>query len=116
MDALVEANLEKERCQVKIKELKTTNESIQKDVTTKEDIILKLRHELAAAAAASDDGDSKVNQETVDGIEMLEKHLIKLSEKLRNKNNEVEQLQGVIHRECIQRGILMDELEELRTK
>ena len=52
----------------------------------------------------------------MDGIEMLEKHLIKLSERLRTKNQEVETLQAVIHRECVERGKLMDELSLLRNQ
>ncbi len=47
---------------------------------------------------------------------MLEKHLIKLSERLRVKNQEVESLQAVIHRECVERGRLMDELTRLKNQ
>jgi hypothetical protein len=52
----------------------------------------------------------------VDGIEMLEKHLIKLSERLRVKNQEVDSLQAVIHRECVERGRLMEELTKLKSR
>ena len=74
--------------------------------------IARLREELNAK---TDAGGSN-HQETVDGIEMLEKHLIKLSERLRVKNQEVETLQAVIHRECVERGRLMDELTTLKSR
>ena len=80
------------------------------DYYYKQKTINQLRQELSAKENAAP------NQETMDGIEMLEKHLIKLSERLRTKNQEVETLQAVIHRECVERGKLMDELTSLRNK
>ena len=117
VDLLCEANLDTERERKK-------SEKHQHALTVSHETILQLRHELAMKkeenehlrATVERGGDSKVDQETVDGIEMLEKHLIKLSEKLRNKNSKIEQLQAVIHRECFQRTKLMDELETLRSR
>ena len=74
--------------------------------------IARLREELDSKK----DAEGSNHQETVDGIEMLEKHLIKLSERLRVKNQEVESLQAVIHRECVERGRLMDELTRLKNQ
>ena len=117
VDLLCEANLETERERKK-------SEKHRDELKMSHETILQLRHELAMKkeenehlrATVERGGDSKVDQETVDGIEMLEKHLIKLSEKLRNKNSKIEQLQAVIHRECFQRTKLMDELETLRSR
>ena len=123
VNALVEANLARERAERKAEDANEANVKLTEHLSTSEDTIAKLRHALAMKkeendtlkyAAEKKNGTTNVDQETVDGIEMLEKHLIKLSEKLRKKNQEVEQLQAVIHRECIQRGRLMDELSELR--
>ena len=123
IDALVEANLARERAERAAKESNEENMKLKNHLQTSDRTIAELRHALAMKteensqlrqASESKNGGGGVDQETIDGIEMLEKHLIKLSEKLRNKNNEVEQLQAVIHRECIQRGRLMDELIELR--
>ena len=130
MEALVEAKLALERAERKEEISKQEVVQVKQVVLASEQTIAELRHALAmkneenmqlkseadkhrgkAEAAGSDS-----KEEMFDGIEMLEKHLIKLSEKLRTKNNEVEQLQAVIHRECIQRGSLMDELVRLRER
>ena len=118
---LMEANLARERAERAASEAQEETKRLQLVVGTSEQTIAELRHELTMQRQENErlkvvdtTVSNGVNQETVDGIEMLEKHLIKLSEKLRTKNQQVEQLQAVIHRECIQRGRLMDELSELR--
>ena len=118
---LMEANLARERAERAASEAQEETKRLQVVVGTSEQTIAELRHELTMQRQENErlkvvdtTISNGVNQETVDGIEMLEKHLIKLSEKLRTKNQQVEQLQAVIHRECIQRGRLMDELSELR--
>lgn len=45
----------------------------------------------------------------------MEKHLIKLSEKLRRKEQQVVHLEATVHRECKERGRLLEELEQYRT-
>jgi len=45
--------------------------------------------------------------EQEDGIELLEKHLIKLSELVRQKDMEIRVLQETVHRQCLERTQLL---------
>ena len=49
-----------------------------------------------------------------DGLEGMERHLIQLSEKLRRKEQQVNHLEKTVHRECKERGRLVEELERIR--
>ena len=53
-------------------------------------------------------------RETSEGLEMLEKHLIKLSDKVRKKDKEISNLEATVHRQCRERQGLLEEVSKLR--
>ena len=53
-------------------------------------------------------------KETSEGLEMLEKHLIKLSNKIRTKDQEINNLEATVHRQCKERQGLLEEIRKLR--
>ena len=80
---------------------------LKKNVKSKEWEIERLRAEMEEMKGNN-------QKETSDGLEMLERHLIKLSEKIRKKDQEIGNLEATVHRQCRERQGLLDELKKYR--
>ena len=90
-----------------IKQIEAEKINAIKEIKSKQWEIERLRAEMEDMKGSKD-------KETSDGLEMLERHLIKLSEKIRKKDQEIGNLEATVHRQCRERQGLLDELKQYR--
>eukprot|EP00943_MAST-04B_sp_MAST-4B-sp1_P004661 g4661.t1 len=121
---LEELESEKNRFMALMDQVKQLNQQIsEKDENLKEALAEKVntekelkskQWEIERLRAEMEDIKGSQNKETTDGLEMLERHLIKLSEKIRKKDQEIGNLEATVHRQCRERQGLLDELKHYR--
>ena len=75
----------------------------------------KIKAELKAKVAElNEKGKENKNKEDLSMLDIMEEQLVKLSNLLNSKEEEIEALKSTVERECFERGHLMSELTKLR--